>query len=154
MVNNMEIRKLDSTNIKEIEEVVELWYEVSVKAHSFISPSYWEKNKEAMCNLYIPKSETYLATKKGKIVGFISMADNYLAAIFIKINMQGMGIGKKLLKYIKEKENIIQLRVYKKNTDSVEFYKRQGFEMIKESSEKDTGELELLMEWVKDKERR
>ena len=41
----MEIRKLESNDIR---KVVELWYEASVKAHYFISPTYWEKNKEAM----------------------------------------------------------------------------------------------------------
>ncbi|NOQ27249.1 MAG: N-acetyltransferase [Bacteroidales bacterium] len=140
----MEIRKLESADIK---DVVELWYEVSIKAHSFISPDYWKENKVAMTEIYLPNSETFLAIKDRKILGFISMADNYLAAIFVQTNMQGLGIGKKLLNYIKDKRETIQLKVYKKNTDSVQFYKRQDFKVLTEEVDKSTNEIELLMEW-------
>ena len=114
----MEIRKLSD---KDITEVVELWYETSIEAHSFIPSDYWESNKEAMAEIYLPNSETYMAVEKNKNLGFIAMADNYLAAIFVKNNMQGCGVGKTLLNYVKEKREVIQLKVYKKNHDSVNF---------------------------------
>ena len=47
----MEIRKLASKNI---ETVVELWYNTSIIAHNFISEDYWKKNKEAMASKYLP----------------------------------------------------------------------------------------------------
>lgn len=83
------------------------------------------------------------------IIGFIAMADNYLAAIFVKTDLQGLGIGKKLLNFVKNKRESIQLKVYKKNTDSVNFYKRQGFKILSENIEKSTNEIELSMEWTK-----
>lgn len=142
----MEIRKLENNDIV---EVVELWYETSIKAHDFISPDYWKENKEAMGTIYLPNSETYLAIKEGNIIGFIAMAENYLAAIFVKNNMQGNGVGKNLLNYIKERRETIQLKVYKKNYNSVNFYKRQGFKILSENMEEVTNEVELLMEWSK-----
>jgi putative acetyltransferase len=60
----MEIRKLDT---KDIDTVVELWYETSVIAHNFISATYWGNNKEAMASIYLPNSETYLAIENEKI---------------------------------------------------------------------------------------
>ena len=76
-----------------------------------------------MANTYLPDSETYLAVKDGDIAGFIAMVENHLAAIFVKTDLQGQGIGKTLLNYVKDKRETIQLKVYKKNTKSVEFYK-------------------------------
>ncbi len=142
----MIIRKLVD---EDISEVVELWYKTSVIAHDFIPASYWEKNKEAMATQYLPKSETYLTIKDDKIAGFIAMRENFLAAIFVDDKMQGLGIGKKLLNFIKAKRGTIQLKVYKKNTKTVEFYKKQGFSILSEAKEEATGEYEFLMEWIK-----
>jgi len=140
----VEIRKLES---KDIERVVELWYETSIVAHDFISPEYWVKNKDAMANEYLPNSETYLAIKAGATVGFIAMVDDFLAAIFVQTDMQGEGIGKRLLELIKENREMIQLKVYKKNLKSIRFYEKQGFKHISENKEKETDEIESLMEW-------
>ena len=105
-----------------------------------------------MASIYLPNSESYLAIENEKITGFIAMAEDLLAAIFVNNNMQGKGIGKKLLNFIKEKRSTIQLKVYKKNTKTVEFYKRQDFNILSENKEEATGEFEFLMEWKNIKE--
>ena len=142
----MKIRKIKS---KDIAVVVELWYDTSVRAHDFISSDYWKENKDAMANVYLPNSETYLAIRNVKINGFISMVDDFLAALFVKTDSQGKGFGKKLLNYIKERRETIQLRVYKKNSNSVNFYKKQGFKILSENKDDNTNEIEILMEWKK-----
>lgn len=142
----MKIRELKN---EDIDAVVELWYKVSVQAHSFISNEYWEQNKEAMATQYLPGSECFLAIKERKIVGFIAMVEDYLAAIFVHSDMQGCGIGKKLLDLIKSKREAIQLKVYKKNFKSIQFYKNRGFSVLSESIEENTNEIELFMEWKK-----
>ena len=95
----MEIRKLED---KDILDVVELWYDVSIIAHDFISADYWKENKEAMAKEYLPNSETYVAVVNDEIVGFIAMAENYLAALFVNNNMRSNGIGKQLLEFVKD----------------------------------------------------
>jgi len=120
----MEIKNLAT---KDIETVVELWYKTSIIAHDFIPESYWAKNKDAMTSIYLPNSETYVAIEDEKIVGFISMAENLLAAIFVDNKIQGKGVGKELLNFIKKRRNKIQLQAYKKNTKTVDFYKSQNF---------------------------
>lgn len=142
----MKIRKLE---IDDIPEVVELWYETCIRAHDFISPDYWKANMEAMATVYLPDSETYLAVEEEDIIGFITTVDNYLAAIFIQINMQGYGIGTKLLNLIKDKKETIQLAVYKKNSKSINFYRKHGFKILSENLDENTNEIELLMEWIK-----
>lgn len=140
----MNIKKLDT---KDIKTVVELWYKTSIVAHDFIPEDYWKKNKEAMALTYLPNSETYLAVEDGKIAGFVAMTENFLSAIFVDNQIQGKGIGKRLLNFVKDKRTMIQLKVYKKNTKTIEFYKSQGFEIMSDNKEEETGEYEFLMEW-------
>ena len=146
MNKKTEIRKL---TLKDIGTVVEPWYTTSLTAHDFISADYWKKNKEKMAIHYLPNSETYLALLNDKIVGFIAMVENYLAAIFVNKNNQGKGIGKLLLEFIQNKRTMIQLRVYEKNTKAVDFYKSQGFVIISKNNDEATGEIELFLEWKK-----
>ncbi|MUP39806.1 GNAT family N-acetyltransferase [Labilibaculum sp. 44] len=141
------IRKLETKNV---ETVVELWYQTSIIAHDFISASYWKKNKDAMASIYLPNSETYVAIEDENIIGFISMVENLLAAIFVDNELQGKGTGKKLLNFIKKRRIKIQLKAYMKNTKTVDFYKSQDFKTISKNKEKETGEYEYLMEWTKE----
>jgi len=143
----MEIRKL---NKNDIEAVVELWYKTSIVAHDFIPEGYWMQNKKAMASIYLPNSETYLAIDNERIVGFIAMTENYLAAIFVDNEMQGNGIGKNLLNFIKDKRKTIRLKAYGKNAKTIDFYKSQGFCIIAEQEEEETGESEFVMEWGED----
>ena len=143
--------QINIRNLKnsDIETVVELWYNTSIQAHNFISPDYWEENKKAMVEIYLPNSETHLAISNNKIVGFVAMVDDFLAALFVQSNMQGQGIGNNLLCYIKERRETIQLKIYKINSNSVHFYKKQGFDVLSDEIDKNTNEIEYLMEWIK-----
>ena len=102
-----------------------------------------------MVEIYLPNSETYLAISNNKIVGFVAMVDDFLAALFVQSNMQGQGIGNNLLCYIKERRETIQLKIYKINSNSVHFYKKQGFDVLSDEIDKNTNEIEYLMEWIK-----
>ena len=104
-----------------IDYIVELWCEISKRSHDFISKEYWEEKKEDMREKYIPMSDTYIIEDNNKILGFVSMVDNYLAAIFIDSNYHNKGYGNKLLNFIKEIKDEIQLKVYKKNKKLMNF---------------------------------
>lgn len=140
----MNIRKY---NENEINYIVELWCEVSKKSHDFISEEYWEEKKEDMAIKYIPISETYVIEDDGKILGFVSMVDNYLAALFIDSNYHNKGYGNKLLNFVKERKDEIQLKVYEKNKKAYEFYLKNGFILKDELIDSDTGEKDYLMIW-------
>ncbi|UUC44343.1 N-acetyltransferase [Flavobacterium cerinum] len=138
------IRKLQPT---EIDETVALWYAVSVKAHDFIAAEYWEANKAEMAQTYLPNSDTYVFIENNTVGGFVSMVDSFLAAIFVATNLQGKGIGKQLIDFVKQQYPSIQLKVYKKNGPSILFYQKQGFVLLEEQTEVTTGETECLMQW-------
>jgi putative acetyltransferase len=98
---------------------------------------------------YIPISETFQATDGDNILGFISLLDEYLAAIFVKSEYQGRGIGSLLLTHAMSLRKNLQLKVFQKNKKSIEFYKSKGFSVITESKDNNTGEDELVMQWNK-----
>jgi len=138
---------------EDINETVELWYKASLIAHDFIPVEYWEENKKTMVEVYLPNSRTMLALEGERIVGFVSMVDDLLAAIFVDPQEQGKGIGKKLLGVVKESRKTIRLNVYKDNLKTVDFYKNQGFQIISEAVDKNTEKSEFLMEWSRHTER-
>ncbi len=139
--------KIKKISDADIQETVDIWYETSIQAHDFIPNDYWKVNKSLMKDKYIPMSETYVATYGKILLGFVSMIDEYLAAIFVRTEYQNKGAGSQLLDYIKNIRDRIQLKVYMKNEKSIKFYKNKGFIVVSTSIDKKTGEKELVMEW-------
>ncbi|MCM3739431.1 N-acetyltransferase [Oceanobacillus luteolus] len=140
----MVIRKYNKT---EVNTLLKIWYEGSVIAHDFIDKDYWKSKQTDMREAYLPMSETYVISNEKEINGFISMVDDYLAALFIDVKHQGEGYGKRLLNFIKDRRKNIQLKVYKKNRNAVDFYLRNGFVIKEELIDEQTAEEEFLMEW-------
>ncbi|VYT62994.1 N-acetyltransferase [Clostridium tertium] len=138
------IRKIKS---EEIEKVMELWKASTIKAHSFIEKEYWENNYEVVKNIYIPMSETFVYDDGEEIRGFISIINKeFIGALFIDIDYQGLGIGSKLIDYVDNKYNKLELVVYKENESAVKFYKKKSFKIIEEQKNEDSGLYEYIME--------
>lgn len=134
---------------QDIDRIIDIWLGASLLAHDFISFDYWIGNQEAMRNYYIPSCKTYVYEDREsrEVLGFVSMNDDYLAAIFVTPAFQGKGIGKKLLNYVKNISPEITLSVYSKNTPSIHFYTREGFRQIEERLDENTNEYEWVMKY-------
>lgn len=133
----------------DIDTLIDIWYRGSIKAHDFIDSSYWWSQRREMKEKYLPMSENYVITYQSRIIGFISMVDDYLAALFIDVLYQSKGYGKELLNFAKKQRDVIQLKVYKENTMAVRFYLKNGFLLKKELTDEQTNEQEYLMKWNK-----
>ncbi|GIN91003.1 N-acetyltransferase [Siminovitchia terrae] len=133
----------------DIDILINIWYKGSLQAHYFIDADYWKAQIEEMKEKYIPMSETHVITSQSKIAGFISMVDDYLAALFIDVAYQNNGTGKELLNFVKRQRDMIQLKVYKENVTAVRFYKKNGFVIKKELTDEQTDKQGYLMEWSK-----
>ena len=136
------IRKYNSNDL---DLVIEIWLEASVKAHNFVSADFWESQVESMRNIYIPASEVFVYEIESNIVGFYALYENNLAAIFVLPAFQGKGIGKQLLSHAKAQRAILSLSVYKENKASYQFYLSQGFRVVSEQLDEHTGHLEFTM---------
>lgn len=131
---------------KDIDAVIQIWFEVNKKAHDFIPESYWLGKFHEVKNI-LPQAEVYVYESDNEIKGFIGLVDNYIAGIFILVKCQSEGIGKKLLCYAKEKKTNLSLSVYIKNSRAINFYKRENFKVISENLDENTDEKEFFMIW-------
>lgn len=139
---------------EEFDELTNLWLDSSLEAHSFISADYWLENKEVIKGLYFPLSENLIILANGRVKGFVSMMGNYLSALFLFPDSQGLGYGRKLIEYVKRDRKIIQLKVYEKNEQACRFYERNGFKFKEKTIDEATDEKEWLMEWEKEKNKK
>ncbi|WP_347900706.1 GNAT family N-acetyltransferase [Pseudomonas purpurea] len=132
----------------DIETVLDIWLKASLVAHDFIDASFWHSQVENMRSLYIPASETYVIEQESTVVGFCSLYENQLAALFIAPEFQAKGFGKQLLAHAKTLRTELTLGVYKNNTASCEFYLSQGFVVTCEQTDEQTGHQEYLMRTI------
>ena len=141
------IRKMEE---KDISDVLQIWLETNIKAHSFIDKEYWTGNYE-MVKQILPEAEVYVyeEEKNGQIDGFIGINDCYIEGLFVKESAQSMGIVKCLLDYVKSRKTELCLCVYEKNVHAIYFYQRENFLIQAEETDEDTNEKEYVMRWGK-----
>lgn len=137
------IRKLEN---KDINKVMDIWLNSTIKAHDFIDKNYWENSYNTVKDVYIPMSETFVYEKNDCIKGFVSIINNeFIGALFVDIDAQGVGIGKALINHARDKYKKLNLAVYKENKSSVTFYLNRGFKITKEQINEDSGYSEYIM---------
>lgn len=137
------IRKFQPDDTK---RVMDIWLNSNIEAHSFVPKDYWISNYSFVQDQLI-QANIYIYEQGNIIKGFVGMTDNYMAGIFVDKNFRSMGIGKMLIDYIKEIYPSFYLNVYKENRRAVDFYKREGLNIISEETDMDTQRQEYTMEW-------
>lgn len=127
--------------------VIKIWLDASLQAHSFVDEKFWKSKEQEMRTVYLPESEVWVydSDLTGEVQGFVALKDNYIAALFVTPEEQGNSVGYSLMNKVKTMHPLIELKVYKENKPSVAFYERQGFEVIGEGVETETGHPELTM---------
>ena len=129
----------------DIPELLDIWLMASIKAHSFVDEEVWRSQVEAMQDIYLPNSETYVYEEDAKVVAFYSLNDDQLAAIFVATASQSKGIGKQLIVHALKQRDCLSLSVYQENQASILFYLGQGFSIKSEQKDEFTGHLEYTM---------
>lgn len=134
------------------DRLVDIWLKGSLLSHDFIDPGYWEAQTGEMASQYLPNSKTYVLEEpeNGTLLGFISLVESYIAALFIDVREQNRGYGKQLLNMAKDGHGLLSLKVYQKNNDAVRFYRKNGFVAVEEAKDPGTSEMEYVMEWRSD----
>ncbi len=128
-------------------EVLSIWLSASIEAHNFIDANFWKSQVDNMRSRYLPASESYIYEMNSKIIGFYSLYENSLAAIFVASEYQGRGVGKELLNHAKKQRDALTLTVYVENNASYRFYLSQGFTLEKQQTDQFTGHEEYLMSY-------
>lgn len=141
------IRKFQDFDLK---KVMRIWYDGNLEAHDFIDKDYWDRNF-GYVKRALPQAEVYVYEVNGTVVGFIGVDEGYIAGLFVDREYRGMGIGTKLMEYVKEKYDFFTLHVFENNYGAVTFYENRGLIRQEESVHEDLGEVEYLMYYRKKK---
>lgn len=135
-------------NNNEVEDIMKIWLDASIRAHDFIDKQYWIDKYEIVKTEYIPNSKTYVYAQNDEIKGFISVInESFIGALFVESKSQRQGIGSKLIDFVVEKYNELTLSVYKDNSNAINFYKRKGFEILSEDLDEYTNKVEFFMKY-------
>lgn len=135
------------SNEDDIEAIIQVWLDARKSSHGFIPYKHWLGLVDEMRGLRIPYSETYVYELNGRVVGFVSLVDNDLMALYVAPDSQSKGIGGKLIAFAKSKRNFLQLDVYCKNTRGIAFYERAGFTATQEKLDAAVNEPQKVMQW-------
>ena len=98
-----------------------------------------------MREIYIPGSETWVFEDKGKVIGFIGMMCNEIGGLFVLPNHHSKGVGRQLVKFIRESHEELEVEVFRKNKIGREFYDKYGFKVFKEFVHEESGQEVLRM---------
>ena len=132
----------------DLEAVAAIWLDANREAHDFIPASYWLGHFEevrtalAQAEVWVFEAEAW-----AEISGFIGLQEDYIAGIFVRREARSGGVGRQLLDHVKAGRRQLRLQVYRKNSRATGFYRREGFRVLEEGVDPETGEAELLMEW-------
>lgn len=139
------IRKANNTDLNRL---MEIWLNGNLEAHDFVPASYWQNHYDEVKNALL-QADIFVYEKDSKIIGFVGMAENYLAGIFVDSKYRGHGVGTKLLDFVKQSYGSFSLSVYEKNKKAVNFYLSQGMQISASDIDRDTNEKEYTMIWKK-----
>lgn len=142
------IRKFNEFDLK---RVMHIWYDGNLEAHDFIDREYWDRNF-GFVKRSLPDAEVYVYEIDGYVVGFVGIDEGYIAGLFVEKEYRGLGIGTKLVDYVKELYDFFTLHVFENNYGAVTFYENRGLIKKEESVNEDLGEVEYLMYYRRKKE--
>lgn len=143
------IDKKQELTVNELETISKIWMEVNIEVHHFIKESYWTEYSESV-KASLNDATIYLYKQDRRICAFLGMVDCYIAGIFVDKRFRKNGIGKELLTAVKKDYESLELSVYVKNVQAINFYLAQGFTCIKKQVDSETLEKEYRMQWVTD----
>ncbi len=132
---------------QDMDIVLDIWLKGSLQAHGFIDKSYWEQQKERFRETLSSHSITavYCEPHTDRTIGFISLVENFITALYVTPEEQGRGIGHDLLCRAKYLYPVLELSVYTENKSALSFYLNEGFQIVRYQTDQATGHEEALM---------
>ncbi len=132
--------KIDDVNTEEYSVVVDVW-EASVRAtHHFLKESDILFFKPLILNEYLKAVDLKcIKDEKNNLVALSGVADQNLEMLFVHPDQRGKRMGKTLLEFAIELQNVLKVDVNEQNEQALGFYKKLGFEVIGRSELDGTG---------------
>ncbi|MBZ6067155.1 GNAT family N-acetyltransferase [Aeromonas schubertii] len=133
---------------QDMDAVLEIWLLASLQSHDFVDASSWWRVQEELRIRYLDKAEIWVCDERGDLLGFMALVDDYLAALFVRPDRQGRGVGHALLARAKALLPQLRAKVYAENDEALRFYRHHGFRIQGEETDPLTGHHLYLIEFV------
>jgi putative acetyltransferase len=89
--------------------------------------------------------------ESGRILGFIAFRTGWVDHLYVDLGDERRGVGSALLAKAMAVQPSLQLWAFRKNTGAIDFYRRRGFTIVKETdgSGNEEREPDVLLAWRK-----
>jgi putative acetyltransferase len=114
----------------DLEQVLDVWYEASIVAHSFLPAEFFVAERRALADRWLPAADTFVYEVDGRVGGFASLVDDELGGLFVHPDHQRRGIGRALVDHARSLRTTLEVDVFAENEDGVRFYLAYGFEPV------------------------
>lgn len=144
------IRKIKE---EDLTNVMTIWVKGNFKANSFIEKDYWLEIYNQTKLDFLENYKTYVYVENDEILGFISICDNEIKAIYVKEEKRENGIGTKLLNHCRDNlgENTeMYVKIFEKNMKGILFFSKRQFKNNKIQLNEQFNETEYIMTWKKE----
>ena len=139
---------LRASRPEDMEEIVEEWVQASLQADELVDTYCWWQAQEELRTRYLDHARIWVFEERGELLGFMALVDDYLAALFVRPDRQGRGVGHALLQEAKQQGGALHTRVFVENEPAVRFYRRHGFRIGNEVSDPLTGHPQYQMHFL------
>ena len=132
----------------DLSDLLEAWYSASLLAHSFLDETFFERERNNIREIYLPKAETWVFEQEGVVVGFVALIGNEVGGLFVHADYHGRGIGRALMDHVRSIRNVLELVVFEDNKVGRAFYEKYGFRQVGEEVHEETGFMQLRLRLI------
>ncbi len=136
-------------NAEDTDALEAVWRAATRIAHPFFKEAFIEQEAENLRQVYLPKSETWVAEHEGDPVGFIALTGDEIGGLFLDPAHHGRGLGRAMVDHAIALKGPMWLEVFEKNVAGRRFYDRYGFVETSRSKHDATGEVLLKVAFSK-----
>lgn len=125
--------------------VVAVWRKASEFAHPFLTETFLDAEAQALREVYLAHAKTQVIEIEGNVAGFIAMAGNAVAGLFIDPDHHRQGLGRALVDKVRAEHGQLTVEVFKHNAVGRPFYTGYGFEVIDSYVHEPSGQITIRM---------
>ena len=92
-----------------------------------------EGDKKFYRNVVFSECRVWVYQEKQELVGFCAFREDWIDHLYLLPAHVGKSLGESLVNKAKESHPFLQLMVFQRNTRAISFYKRNGFQKVKET---------------------
>jgi putative acetyltransferase len=129
----------------DLDEVLEVWYQASVVAHSFLGEEFFVGERQQVAEHWLPIADTIVYETDDWVRGFLSLIANEVGAVFVHPDEQRSGIGRALMDRARASRPFLELDVFEANAIGRRFYDAYGFQAVGRHVYEPTGHIELRL---------